>query len=97
MLGYDVPEVRDAVERQIASGVVNTLASFMPESFAIFSRADLARISVQLEVCTTPLAICRSTASRTSGTSVASMLVRMRRRSRVAATLGVGDPASPFR
>ena len=130
MLGYDVPEVRDAVERQIASGVVhtstlylirgqvelaekiaklsgipnakvfftnsgteanevallaalravslasepelvkNTLAPGMPETFAIFSASSTwLRIRYSVEVCTTPLPICRSTASRTSGTS----------------------------
>ena len=29
MLGYDVPEVRDAVERQIASGVVHTSTLYL--------------------------------------------------------------------
>src|ERR1700724_4719414 len=29
MLGYDVPEVRDAVERQIASGVVHTWTLYL--------------------------------------------------------------------
>ena len=29
MLGYDVPEVRDAVERQIATGVVHTSTAYL--------------------------------------------------------------------
>jgi 4-aminobutyrate aminotransferase len=29
MLGYDVPEVRDAVERQLATGVVHTSTAYL--------------------------------------------------------------------
>ena len=50
--------------------VKNTLAFSMPDSRAIFSASStwfLIRYSV--EVCTTPVASWRSTASRTSGTS----------------------------
>ncbi len=50
--------------------VKNTLALAMPESLAIFSASSIwLRIRYSVEVCTTPVAICRSTASRTSGTS----------------------------
>ena len=50
--------------------VKNTFALSMPDSFAIFSASSTwPRIRYSVEVCTTPLAICRSTASRTSGTS----------------------------
>ena len=50
--------------------VKNTLAFGMPDSLAIFSASSTwPRIRYSVEVCTTPLAICRSTASRTSGTS----------------------------
>jgi len=50
--------------------VKNTLALAIPDSFAIFSASSIwLRIRYSVEVCTTPVAICRSTASRTSGTS----------------------------
>ena len=43
MLGYDVPEVRDAVERQIASGVVHTSTLYL-----IRNQIDLAEKIVRL-------------------------------------------------
>ena len=50
--------------------VKNTLAFSIPDSRAIFSASSTwPRIRYSVEVCTTPLAICRSTASRTSATS----------------------------
>ena len=50
--------------------VKNTLAFSMPDSLAIFSASSTwLRIRYSVEVCTMPVAICRSTASRTSGTS----------------------------
>ena len=50
--------------------VKNTLASLMPDTLTIFSASSTwLRIRYSVEVCTTPVAICRSTASRTSGTS----------------------------
>ena len=50
--------------------VKNTLASGMPDSRAIFSASSTwLRIRYSVEVCTTPVASWRSTASRTSATS----------------------------
>ena len=50
--------------------VKNTLASLIPDSLAIFSASSTwLRIRYSVEVCMMPLAICRSTALRTSGTS----------------------------
>ena len=50
--------------------VKNTFASGMFESLAIFSASSTwLRIRYSVEVCTTPVEICRSTASRTSATS----------------------------
>src|SRR6476620_3677590 len=44
MLGYDVPEVRDAVERQIASGVVHTSTLYLIRSQVELAE-KLARLS----------------------------------------------------
>ena len=50
--------------------VKKTLAFSMPDSLTIFSASSTwLRMRYSVEVCTTPEAICRSTASRTSGTS----------------------------
>jgi len=50
--------------------VKKTLAFGMPDSFAIFSASSTwLRIRYSVDVCTIPVAICRSTASRTSATS----------------------------
>jgi hypothetical protein len=50
--------------------VKKTLASGIPDSRAIFSASSICpRSRYEVEVCTTPVASCRSTASRTSGTS----------------------------
>src|SRR5215471_16905963 len=43
MLGYDVPEVRDAVERQIASGVVHTSTLYL-----IRNQVELAEKIIRL-------------------------------------------------
>jgi hypothetical protein len=58
--------------------VKKTLASGIPDSRAIFSASSTwLRIRYSVDVCTTPVPIWRSTASRTAGTSYPSMLVRM--------------------
>jgi 4-aminobutyrate aminotransferase len=43
MLGYDVPEVRDAVERQIATGVVHTSTLYL-----IRNQVELAEKIIKL-------------------------------------------------
>ena len=58
--------------------VKNTLAFSIPDSRASFSASSTwLRIRYRVEVCTTPVSSWRWTASRTSGTSYPSMLVRM--------------------
>ena len=50
--------------------VKNTRASGIPDSRAIFSASSICdRTRYSVEVCTTPVRSCRSTASRTSATS----------------------------
>ena len=58
--------------------VKNTLASLIPDSLASFSASSTwLRIRYRVEVCTIPVDSWRCTASRTSGRSYPSMLVRM--------------------
>ena len=49
MLGYDVPEVRDAVERQIASGVMHTSTLYL-----IRGQVELAEKIAKLSGITAP-------------------------------------------
>ncbi len=56
--------------------VKNTRASGMPDTRAIFSASSTwLRIRYSVEVCTMPVASCRSTAARISGMSYPIMLV----------------------
>jgi hypothetical protein len=75
---YDVASSSAASLASVPEEVKNTLASGTPDSAAIFSASSTCvRSRYSVEVCTTPRSTCSLIASRTSGTSYPSMLVRM--------------------